>query len=659
MSLVFQKPKPQVFLRVALPVLAVIFALGTSQFGAQLMLEGLLLTSLNFKVTYWGLVVLTGGLILLALLAQSGVNKQILRALGGFQAVVNKLGVAGLALFIVLAVAYPLVIFGFYGRFLENTFARLLAFTVVLLAGTTLLAGWRKSNWVVSLPLAALFLGATYSAATFLRQVSTYPFSLEWSEISRFYQASFFFSQKIYDVQLPLPVTHPSRYLLQSLPFLLDNSPLWLHRLWQALLWIGMPLVTGFSLTRRLKLGHWHWPFIIWSSLFLMQGAVFYHLLPCVFIVLLGFDKSRPWRSFFFVALASIWAGISRVNWIPLPGALAALLYFVEVRPKSKRSVLSFDYLWHPVVYAIGGSLIAVAAYALYIANSGVDQIEQFGSSFNSALLWNRLLPSGPFPPGILLGILLVSAPLFIAIWMRTRQRGSSLGFWRGAAILTLLSIFFLGGLVVSVKIGGGTNLHNMDAYMVLLWVLAACLAFGSYAADKKVAAQFSVSWVLLTALVTVPLLFAIFSGGPLDLPPKQVMEDALTQIRQLTAEATEAGGKVLFISQRHLLTFHLVEGGQLVPEYEKLFLMEMAISHNQAYLGEFWDLVDDQSFALIISDPLNTNINDESTDTLAEENNAWVREVSKPVLCAYEPLVTFQEVGIQILEPRAQKCSN
>jgi hypothetical protein len=219
-----------------------------------------------------------------------------------------------------------------------------------------------------------------------------------------------------------------------------------------------------------------------------------------------------------------------------------------------------------------------------------------------------------------------------------------------------LLLIFFVGGLVVSVKIGGGTNLHNLDAYMVLLWVLAASLAFGAYKPQGKLPARLSISWPLLAALISIPTLFAVFTGGPLNLPSRQVSDAALSQIQQLTAEATAAGGRVLFISQRHLLTFHMLDA-PLVRDYEKLFLMEMAISHNDEYLSRFWDLVDDQRFALIITDPLNTNINDESADTLAEENNAWVREVSKPVLCAYEPLVTFQELGIQVLHPRARKC--
>lgn len=656
-ALVFQRPAPLKFLRVALPTLAILVGLGAWQFGSQIALEGLLLTSIRFRAAYWGLIALAVLLAVLSVAAWSGRAKAMLAILERLQKWISTFSFAAALLFFALLLAYPILLFGFYGRFLENTFTRLLAFALTLITASSLLAAWRKQSWLNSLPIAALALAVAYSAATFFNQVSAYPFSLEWSEISRYYQASFYFSKQVYGTQLPLPVTHPSRYLLQSVPFLITDAPLWLHRFWQALLWVAMPLITAWALARRFDLGRWLLVFIAWSYLFLMQGAVFYHLLPCVFIVLLGFDKTRPWRTFLFVSVASIWAGISRVNWVPMPGAIAALLYLLEVRPAGKSSALSFRYLWQPALYTVGGSLVALGAYALYIANSGVANVDQFSSSFTSALLWNRLLPNGEFTLGILLGILIVSAPLVALIWKRARQSGASLGPWRSLAVATLLIVFFAGGLVVSVKIGGGTNLHNMDAYMVLLWVVAAIFVFASYAPSTKKPAQLKLGWGWLAGLLAVPVLFAVFRGGPLGLPARSLATDALAQIRDLTQTAAGQGGRVLFISQRHLLTFHMIDGVPLEADYEKLFLMEMAISHNAAYLSRFWDSVDDQDFALIITDPLNTNINEEQDDTLAAENNAWVREISKAVLCAYEPLVTYQELGIQVLQPRLTKC--
>ncbi len=656
----FQKPKPLPFLRVALVFTAALGALAVSQFQTQIVAEGLYFTSLNFRAALWAgyaFVVLCAAL---SLLSFTKLAPRVFRGLGKLQAALNKLRSLAPFLFAILLLVPPFLVLGFYGRFLLTPFTRLFLFWLFAIAAASLLAAWRKKDWLSSLPTAALGFAAVYLAATFFNMVRTFPFSLEWSEVSRYYQASFYFSQQVYGIKLPLPVTHPSRYLLQSLPFLIANSPLWLHRLWQALLWVSMPLLTGLLLGRRLKFGSrmLRVLFILWSFLFLMQGAVFYHLLPCVFLVLIGFDKDKPLRSFLFVTLASVWAGISRVNWVPLPGALAALLYVLEVRPL-RAGALSLRYLWQPFAYAAGGSLVALASYAIYISISGVQDTSQFGSAFTSVLLWDRLLPNAQFPPGVLLGIFLVFAPPLVLLWLRLRQKGGSLGAWRTTGVAALVAVFFFGGLVVSVKIGGGTNLHNLDGYLVLLWVFASVVAFGTYAPESsKPAQKLKISPPLAAALLTVPILFAVFSGAPLDLASQQVTDAALAQIQQMADEAIQQGGDVLFISQRQLLTFHLVQGIPLVHEYEKLFLMEMAISNKADYLNAFASDIDHQRFTLIITDPLYLNITDTTDDVLAPENNAWVRSVSRAILCSYEDAITLPELNIQLLTPRyGDKC--
>lgn len=648
----------QLALKLILTGLAVLFGYAAQQFGQQITAMELMLTSARFRGAYYALQVATGAVGVLSLYTWLGGAPRLLSWLSRLQAWLQRppgpwLAARGLIIF---ALAYPLLLFGFYGNFLAQPFPRLLSFVLLALVAASLLAAWRGGSWLRQLPVAAFYLAAWYCAATFLNLVNAYPFSLEWSEVSRFYQASFYFSEQVYGVRLPLPITHPTRYLLQSLPFLWAESPLWLHRLWQALLWSAMPLLTSYLLARRLPLGKWRWPFIAWSFLFLMQGAVFYHLLPAIFIVLWGFDAKRPWRSLAFVALASVWAGLSRINWLPVPGALAALLYLLEVAWPARRSV--WRYLQQPVLLGAAGLAAAAAAYAIYIANSGVQDPGQFGSAFTSDLLWQRLWPSQQFPLGVLPGIVLVSLPLLIIVAMRSHQTHVALGPLRGAIIFIILLVLFAGGLVVSVKIGGGTNLHNMDAYMALLWVLGAYLLTAAYAPQKGKPAQLSVPAWLTLLLVSIPVLFAVYSGGPLNLPRDESADAALAEIQQLVAEHTARGEQVLFISQRHLLTYHMVDA-PLVHEYEKLFLMEMAISNNQPYLERFWDNLEEHRFALIITDPLHDHIYSESQDDLAAENNAWVTHVSVPVLCAYDTLRLYPELGIEILQPRLPRCDS
>ena len=76
--------------------------------------------------------------------------------------------------------------------------------------------------------------------------------------------------------------------------------------------------------------------------------------------------------------------------------------------------------------------------------------------------------------------------------------------------------MFFGGGLAVSVKIGGGTNLHNLDAYMVLLLVATAELGFGRFAPPKggKAAKPLVVPWGMLFNFVVAGFVRTIEWSG-------------------------------------------------------------------------------------------------------------------------------------------------
>ena len=102
----------------------------------------------------------------------------------------------------------------------------------------------------------------------------------------------------------------------------------------------------------------------------------------------------------------------------------------------------------------------------------------------------------------------------------------------------------------------------------------------------------------------------------------------------------------------RQLLTFDYIEGLTLVPEYEKVFLLEMVMAGNRDYLDQFETDMRTQRFDLIITDPLFETYK-ESGENWAEENNVWVDAVSVPILCNYWRKITFPESGVQILAPR------
>ncbi|RMF49814.1 MAG: hypothetical protein D6755_01980, partial [Anaerolineae bacterium] len=395
---------------------------------------------------------------------------------------------------------------------------------------------------------------------------------------------------------------HPSRYLLQSIPFWFGTLPLWVHRAWQAALWIGLNLLAGWMVTRRLRIvARWQrWAFFWSAVLFILQAPVYYHLLVMVALVLWGTDFTRPWRTWGVLLLASLWAGISRVNWFPVPAVLVAVLYFLEV-PQGDRPWWRY---WMPALgWGVVGTGTALFSQAVYAAISG-NPPQDFGTSFTSDLLWYRLLPNPTFPQGLLPMAVVVALPVVWLIARRTR-----LPFTRWFPLTGLSAGLFLGGLVVSVKIGGGNNLHNLDAFLVTLLLWGAYTFWGRLAPERESETdslqRARPPWGLVPLLLALPLYWALSRGTPRTIHDVSLAREAINAIRQKTEAAAARGEDVLFISERHLLTFGEIDV-PLIPEYERTFLMEMAMAHNEAYLQQFRDDLASHRFALIVVQPLN-----------------------------------------------------
>jgi hypothetical protein len=121
-----------------------------------------------------------------------------------------------------------------------------------------------------------------------------------------------------------------------------------------------------------------------------------------------------------------------------------------------------------------------------------------------------------------------------------------------------------------------------------------------------------------------------------------------------MTAQAVQDGGEVLFITERQLLTFHTLENVPLSPDYENIFLMEMAMANNRPYLNAFRNDLQRHRFALIVTGPVTIQYQGRSHQ-FGEENDAWTQRVSVPLLCYYASEVTLQEVNVQILAPRSK----
>ncbi|HEX2698410.1 MAG TPA: hypothetical protein VHM28_11940, partial [Anaerolineales bacterium] len=532
--------------------------------------------------------------------------------------------------------------------------------------GITLVAAWwialaqavglkvlTRRSLGLCIVLMLLLDGLVFQTYVIFQGVTDYPFSLGWSEASRYYYGSLPFSESLYGMQLPLSIWHGTRYFLLAIPFLIKGLPLWADRLWQSLLWFGLTAATTWILVKRLKPRDISVKLIIggWFFLFLFQGAVYYHLQICVILILLGVSPSRPWRSLMAVIAASFWAGMSRINWYPVPAMLAISLYMLEVpyRPTNH----FWKYIAAPALWMAVGLLVALGGQAFYIWISGNTDLSAFNSSLHSPLLWYRWFPNDTNPLGIVPGILLVSLPIFALLFQSLRGHLSYLHLLRWLGLLAIVVVLFLGGLVVSSKIGGGGDLHNMDAYMVTLGLLAAYFLTQRVQPETDSSPRLeAATWPILVALLVVPTAFSLSRlSQPIQYDRAQASRD-LSSLRTIV-QAYSKSGEVLFMYERHLLTFGTISDIPLVQDYEVLPLMEMAISDNQPYLAKFNQDILNHRFAAIVARKPNLR---SSGGDFAEESNVWNHLVAYPLLCEYQPVLTLQSSNIQVFVPRATR---
>jgi hypothetical protein len=558
---------------------------------------------------------------------------------------------------ILIALPFPMIWFAhadFYGRGLDAFFRLMWLFWGLALVQTV---GWKiaaRLTWPMAFAFAVLLDGMVIQVYAVSLAVTDYPFSAGWSEASRFYYGSLPFSQSVYGIRLPLSVWHGTRYFLQSIPFIIPGLPLWFHRLWQVILWLGMTGLTSWSLVHRLKLQERLTALILglWFFLYLFQGAVYYHLQVCVIIILLGVSSRHPWRSLIAVLASSFWAGMSRLNWYPVPAMLAIAIYLLE-EPVSRAGGIG-KYVARLVLWGVLGLVTALLGQAFYIAISGNTDITAFGSSLSSALLWYRWFPSATNPIGILPGILIVSLPIVVLVVQIVRGRLQNLHPIRGAGLVAMLLILFVGGLVVSTKIGGGGDLHNMDAYMVLLALIGVYFIARRAEPEPGAPAAFRQAlWPGMALLLVVPVAFTLLRIAP---PFNYDRARAGQELAALKAavQGYSKSGEVLFINQRQLLTFSMIPDVQVVPEDEVVSLMEMAISGNRPYLAKFYQDLSGHRFAAIVTQKQNLSV--EGGDFI-EENNAWAALVAQPLLCQYKPALTLDYSDVQVLVPRANAC--
>jgi hypothetical protein len=318
-----------------------------------------------------------------------------------------------------------------------------------------------------------------------------------------------------------------------------------------------------------------------------------------------------------------------------------------------------FRYLSKPALWFVTGFLVSFFTQRIYIALSAIPTPEFFYTSLTSNLLWYRLFPNASYSVGVLPAALIASLPLWLALYLALRQRRRDLHPLRLGLIIAALFLLFAGGLVVSMKIGGGVDIHNLDAYLSLLLIVTAYVVFREYTPenDKKMV-PFTLPWGLTILLVAIPAWFLVGSNIGFKTYDSNRTQLVLTKLQARVENVNAQDGEILFITQRHLISMHMLDNVDMTPEYEREELMEMAMGNNQEYLDTFRADIERHRFSAIVVDPLSYRLLGKNY-AFGEENNAWVRRVMKPILCNYQEDEIFpaDQIAIYIPQQGTRQC--
>ena len=254
-----------------------------------------------------------------------------------------------------------------------------------------------------------------------------------------------------------------------------------------------------------------------------------------------------------------------------------------------------------------------------------------------------------------MIGLLLAVGPLLIFLIYLALSKRWKLYSWQILGFLIPMLVFLIVGTVISVKIGGGSNLHNLDMFLIgMIFVAAFAWESGGEGTLIEISGTpICVRLVVLLALA-IPAFYPVIDAKPLSLPAAKKVQQTLALIQKEARLAVDQGGEVLFMDQRQLLTFGDVGEIPLVADYEKKIVMDKAMSQDEAYFEDFYRDISNQRFALIVSEPQRLRLADESEDWGAE-NDVWITWVSQPMLCYYEPDHKLEKTRIWLLVPREE----
>jgi hypothetical protein len=535
--------------------------------------------------------------------------------------------------------------------------------------------------------VALLLTSSEFVIAVPFMTVTNYPFSLGWSEGNRMWDYSILFGRSLYDypANQPIPVLlDTGRQFVGGLPFLFPGLTIEMERFWIALTVIIPYLLLGLAVFRFVRANGKTWLLAsLWVLIFLKQGPIHPPLVLCAVAVAFLWE-SPLWIALPLIAVTGYIAEGSRFTWVFAPGMWIGMLELAgAVLQNKKLSINSWTRAILLGLAGMAGGQFGQKVAGLLTGNSNaaaatsVNGAVAMVSSPTQPLLWYRLLPNETYGVGILGGLLIAVLPLIVVLLYLIISKKWVLNIWQALAVIGPLLAFLVVGLIVSTKIGGGGDLHNLDMFFIgLMFVVV--IAWQKGGTEWLTNIELSPFWVkaAVVLLLALPGLQSLRdmrsfsfaedapwlatltdsrSGSNLDMYPSDKTTNlALATIREEVALAQSHRGEVLFMDQRQLLTFGFITHVPFIPEYEKKVLMNEALGSRSSYFQGFYNDLAKHRFSLIISEILRTPIRDSSFE-FGEENNAWVKWVANPILCYYQPKINLKDVGVQLLVPKTE----
>lgn len=518
-------------------------------------------------------------------------------------------------------------------------------------------SGWL---WVLRAGSLILLAGAAHSILYKLNSITSYPFTLHWSEGNRFYDYSTLFGSFRYlavDGDDIKAFVSWGMQLPWALPFIFPKISIAFYRFWYQLVWIIPSLALGLvSIWQTRKNKKLIWFIIVlafWAYLFLDQGPIYAPLvIGAVLTVIAVRLKLLP--GMLLVFLASYYTSSARWTWSFAPGIWAGLISLLAVPQPSLRRE-DWPKLVKPIALVLVGYLGGQFLPSI-IRKIKSDEVFRLlpnpvASTTRQPLLWSRLYPNPTFPPGVLGGLLWATMPLVLVLLVLIVTKKWRVNWLQKITLFIIPAIFLVVGIFASVKIGGGSNLHNLDMFIISLFLVASA-AITNFNKSGILFEGFSpfINLLIFIAIVS-PVTYGMIGGERLILPSDEKISESVAAVQNKVEEFSQKG-EILFIDHRQLLTFNLVKNVPLIDDYEKKYLMDKALSGNSSYFNAFYKDLNNMRFALIVNEPANIIIRG-SEYSFGEENDAYVKWVTKPILCTYEPIYTSFDTNLELLVPR------